>query len=122
MENPTPNGGSGTYIFSTAQSSFSISDYENIDSVSFVLSDLSFAGANSTDSVSFELIDLNDNIPISNSKIISNGIAKSSYIATQNLIKYLPKDTFNIGIKAVFNYGINSIYFLKHADLVLVRK
>ena len=128
-ENPSGIGYSASNNFTTNQTSFSISDYKNIDSISFVISDLSIINPSlnaiiKNDTVKVELIDLLSNNPIKNSMIITVGITDTGFIASKNLYKsFLINQSYNIGISVSFtNLKSPGYWVLKHASLVLLRK
>jgi hypothetical protein len=129
FDNPMGNGFTYlTYIFSTVQTNFSISDYQNIDSVSFVINDLYIKAPNgnivTNDTLRIELVNMANNNPIENAMIITTGIDKSKCLATRNLYnEFVVNNPINIGIKMSFKgKGAFDGWFLGHASLVLVRK
>lgn len=114
-----------TYIFSSNQTNFSSSDYNNIDSISFVLSDVNMYEPSgkiiTNDTLRVVLMDLSNNNLIADSKIITSGIDNTKYVASKNLYKYFSvSNPINIGVQVTFEG--TGFWVLKHADLVLVRK
>jgi len=119
--------GYSSYIFSTPQTDFLVSDYSKIDSIAFVVNDLeiySFSTGKiiTSKTLTIELMDLTNNTPIKNGKIVSSGISKNVYVSTVNIINNFPSTPINLGIKVTFDNTGNDYWALKHAKLVLVRK
>ncbi len=120
----------GSSVFSTPQTNFAISDYQNIDSISFVLSDVEisynplyvFDNILTKDTISVELINLGDNTSLSKSKIKTVGTGLNLYTATKNLINDFSSNPINIGMKVTSNYGDSSSWKIGTASLVLIRK
>ena len=110
----------------TPLKSFSIMDYKYVDSISFVISNLSIYNSNSniitTNSLSLELVDFTNNSVIEKSKIETTGTTKYGIIASKNLLNSFPKNRINLGIRATFDNSNGAYWNLEHASLVLVRK
>lgn len=114
----------GGQTLTTPQTSFSISDYYNLDSISFVISGFSLYKLDGTlktaDTIYVELIDLNTDLPIEKSLIKTFSMEGSEFIATENLLEsFAPNQSYNLGIN-VWHKTSGSLT-IKQASIVMVR-
>jgi hypothetical protein len=122
----TFTGGSNIINYSTSLINFNKQDYSEIDSISFIISDLSvinsFSLVTLVDTLQIELYDLTNKIIIENSGIETNYISPGNFLASSNIYNSLPDSGINIAIRITNKYYTSYYYSLKSADLILVRK
>ena len=112
--------------YSTSLINFNKKDYSDIDSISFIISDLSvinsFFIVTLVDTLKIELYDLSNKVIIENSELQANYISPGNFLASSNIYNSLPDSGINIGIRITNKYYTSYYYTLKSADLILVRK
>ena len=87
-------------------SQFNLNNYPEIDSVVFILYDISTKTRSSKDinaSVKIDLYDLTNKASIPDSEIISDDISVGSFISSKNLVNSFPDQTIDIGIRVIFD-------------------
>lgn len=120
--------GSGydTTVYSSSIINFNKNDYQIIDSIFFMISDLktssTFDGSDIVKTITIELFDLTNNVGIGNSKLITDDVNAAEFKSSGNLINYLPETPINLGIRIINDDRSNCSWQLHAASLVLVRK
>lgn len=99
---------------------FNINNYPGVDSAILLIYDIkTFAdccsGFDTISNASFELYDLTNNIPIANSRIVSDNIPDGTFVISKNFIKDLPNQTIDIGVRIITERDVYShtgnVYF-----------